>query len=39
VLKLSRAMKQWAPDARGDGPLALLEAAWGEIVGSGIAQN
>ena len=28
VLKLSRAMKQWAPDARGDGPLALLEAAW-----------
>ena len=32
-------MKQWAPDARGDGPLPLLEAAWTEIVGSGIAQN
>lgn len=32
-------MKQWAPDARGDGPLPLLEAAWAEIVGSGIAQN
>ena len=32
-------MAQWAPDARGDGPLALLEAAWSEIVGSSVAQN
>jgi hypothetical protein len=39
LLKLSRAIAQWAPDARGDGPLAMLEAAWGEIVGPGIAQN
>jgi hypothetical protein len=39
LLKLSRAMTQWAPDARGDGPLPLLEAAWSEIVGSGIAKN
>lgn len=32
-------MAEWAPDARGDGPLGSIEAAWGEIVGAGIAQH
>jgi Dna[CI] antecedent, DciA len=39
MLKLSRVMAEWSPGADGDGPLAAIEAAWSEIVGSHVAQN